>query len=63
TTGTTSTLCVLSGTLRTGFTAGDYWSSSEILGNIAWQQYFVDGSRSSATKTNSYQVRPIRAFG
>jgi hypothetical protein len=63
TTGTTSTPCVSSGTLRTGFTAGDYWSSSEILGNIAWQQYFVDGSRSSATKTNSYQVRPIRAFG
>ena len=58
------------GTLNTGtgasggFSADDYWSSSEFDGNIAWIQVFDDGQRTSNLfKNGSHAVRPVRAFG
>ena len=58
------------GTLNTGtgasggFSADDYWSSSEFDGNIAWIQVFDDGQRTSNLfKNGSHGVRPVRAFG
>ena len=58
------------GTLNTGtgasggFSADDYWSSSEFDGKIAWIQVFDDGQRTSNLfKNGSHAVRPVRAFG
>ena len=50
------------GTLRTGFTAGNYFSSSDAIAAAAWSQSFSSGSQSQATKPASNYVRPIRAF-
>jgi hypothetical protein len=50
------------GTLRTGFTAGNYFSSSDATASAAWGQSFSSGSQSGATKPASAYVRPIRAF-
>jgi hypothetical protein len=45
-----------------GFSQNAYWSSTEYGTNTAWWQTFFDGLQSSAPKSNSYLVRPIRAF-
>ena len=50
------------GTLRTGFTAGNYFSSSDAIAAAAWSQSFSSGSQSQATKPASNYVRPVRAF-
>jgi len=39
-----------------------YWSSTELVYNIAWFKYFYDGSQSTSGKATTYYVRAIRAF-
>jgi hypothetical protein len=46
-----------------GFSAGFYWSSSEVDDHSAWYQYFGDGSQGSLFKYYPEYVRPVRAFG
>ncbi|MSZ12217.1 MAG: DUF1566 domain-containing protein, partial [Actinobacteria bacterium] len=60
--GTTSA-CDSSGTLRAGFTAGQYWSSSSQTNRYAYSQSFADGTVATPQKWDSYQYRPVRAFG
>ena len=62
TTGNTAEICSNSGTLRTGFAASYYWSSSEYDANVAWNQHFYNGSQYSYNKDNTFYVRPVRAF-
>ncbi len=45
-----------------GFTNGSYWSSSEFSYVRAIAQNFVDGSQNTNQKTNTFNVRAIRAF-
>ena len=45
-----------------GFTSDFNWSSSEFDGKNAWVQSFLDGFQGLVNKTNSYFVRPVRAF-
>ena len=52
----------MTGTIRTGFSAVDYWSSSEGGDNGAWSQGFSNGGQASTTKDSTYYVRPVRAF-
>jgi hypothetical protein len=61
--------CVESGSLRTGFSAVNYWSSSEVSGTGAWVRGFDDGFQDanfetvfSDYKSSTYRVRPVRAF-
>ncbi len=59
----TSTSCVWSLTLRSGFTGDRYWSSSEDGANTAWYWGFGDGASGITGKNNSgTYVRPVRAF-
>jgi hypothetical protein len=63
TTGNTSVRCAPSGTLRSGFSAATYWSSSEHKTFYqAWQQGFNHGLQSTISKTATLRVRPVRAF-
>jgi len=63
TTGNTLTICANTVTLRSGFSAGSYWSSSEDPDPTrAWVQYFPNALRLSSAKTNPEYVRPVRAF-
>jgi hypothetical protein len=62
-TGTTTTACDDSRTLRTGFEEAFYWSSSETIIGGAWVQYFLQGNGGSNVKGDSLRVRPVRAFG
>jgi hypothetical protein len=50
------------GTLRSGFSTGYYWSSSELAANTAWIQNFDGGNQVGISKANTYYVRPVRAF-
>jgi hypothetical protein len=53
-----------SGPGASGFIDNDYWSSSEISFNGAWNQRFNDGTqRGLDGKNKSLYVRPVRAFG
>ena len=45
-----------------GFAADYYWSSSENYANDARIQYFSNGFQGSNFKTDSFYVRPVRAF-
>jgi hypothetical protein len=45
-----------------GFVGGNYWSSSEDFANLAWFQYFSNGSQDGTSKYDTYYVRPVRAF-
>ena len=45
-----------------GFETNYYWSSSEIDGNKAWAQNFVNGGHYDSDKYNTAYVRAIRAF-
>ena len=45
-----------------GFLAQFYWSSSELDAVDAWGQVFGFASQAASSKTNSRQVRPVRAF-
>jgi hypothetical protein len=53
-------------TLRSGFSPGDYWSSSEWTvgssGTAAWIQAFSEGSYGSSSKPITRFVRPVRGF-
>ena len=59
----TATTCTgMSGTIRTGFSTGLYWSSSEYAGASAWPQDFDNGNQHSFfEKLNLSRVRPVRA--
>jgi len=45
-----------------GFSTGGYWSSSEDAETSAWTQIFSNGLQLNFLKTNTYYVRPVRAF-
>jgi hypothetical protein len=45
-----------------GFSTGTYWSSSEFGVNDAWFQAFSDGKQNGDLKSETYYVRPVRAF-
>lgn len=45
-----------------GFSAANYWSSTENSANHAWIQGFNDGTESHDLKNNSFRVRCVRAF-
>jgi hypothetical protein len=46
-----------------GFSANDYWSSSEYDGAAAWSQYFSHGDQNAFDlKLSTVSVRPVRAF-
>jgi hypothetical protein len=46
-----------------GFTTDYYWSSSELVADDAWVQYFNDGGQYNGYgKAVTYYVRPVRAF-
>jgi|TARA_R110002110_G_scaffold325161_2_gene537184 hypothetical protein len=47
-----------------GFTAfsNSYWSSTEALYDIAWKQYFSNGSQNPNVKPSPGYVRAVRAF-
>ena len=69
TTGVLTVACTSDRTLKTGtaddlggFVANYYWSSSELIANRAWAQYFYDGNQASNGKSNTSYVRPVRAF-
>ena len=61
-TGDTSTLCTTTGPLRSGFSAGQYWSSSEHTFNVSWGRNFATGNQNSFPKYFAISVRPVRAF-
>ena len=63
TTGNTATLCTSANSLRTGFTSGNYWSSSELDAATSTYQRFTDGTRGARNKAEADSVRPVRAFG
>ena len=56
------------GTLNTGtgasggFSSVTYWSSSEIDGATAWDQFFDFGNQDGSSKSYANYVRPVRAF-
>jgi hypothetical protein len=50
------------GSLRTGFSADYYWSSSEFSAGTAWYHNFLSGSPSDHLKSATLRVRPVRAF-
>jgi hypothetical protein len=57
-----STVCS-GGTLRSGFSTGMYWSSSENGKDKAWYQDFLTGGdQKTYVKSGYYYVRPVRAF-
>ena len=45
-----------------GFSSSVYWSSSEYDPTNAWYQDFSDGKRNGDLKSETYNVRPMRAF-
>ena len=45
-----------------GFAADEYWSSSQLNKNVAWDQKFTDGSQAHVNKIETHGVRPVRAF-
>jgi len=57
------TVCA-GGVLRSGFSTGIYWSSSEfvVVGYGAWNHAFYDGSQFYNYKNDTRWVRPMRAF-
>jgi hypothetical protein len=60
----TATTCTgMSGTIRTGFSTGYFWGSSEGGAGSASLQHFANGNQTSTLKGNSNYVRPVRAFG
>jgi hypothetical protein len=64
TTGDTTVICDNTGTLRVGFSADVYWSSSEDDASSAWRQNFYNGDQgSTSNKGITYYVRAVRAFG
>ena len=52
----------MTGTIRTGFSTGIYWSSSEHDDSNAWIQSFDAGGQNGDGKSGTGYVRPVRAF-
>jgi hypothetical protein len=52
----------MTGTIRSGFSTGYYWSSSEYNDANAWLQIFNDGIQTYGSKSLAFYVRPVRAF-
>lgn len=50
------------GALRSGFSSGTYWSSSEVDDYFAWSQTFFSGGQVTDQKSYTDYVRPVRAF-
>ena len=50
-----------SGTIRTGFSLIDYWSSSEYDASLARYHYFTSGGQANYAKSLVLYVRPVRA--
>ena len=46
-----------------GISTVNYFSSSEVGADTAWRQDFNSGNQNHNSKSNSYLVRPVRAFG
>jgi hypothetical protein len=44
------------------FPISTYWSSTEYGFNVAWLQGFGDGNQSATNKSNTFNVRAVRAF-
>lgn len=53
------------GSIRAGFIAASYWSSSEFSSTKAWYQNFSNGGQATfdGYKDTSIYVRPVRTFG
>jgi hypothetical protein len=62
TTGDTSVVCSEEGSLRSGFSVDNYWSSSVPSAAGAWHRPFSAGNQTNNAKSNSNRVRPVRAF-
>jgi hypothetical protein len=45
-----------------GFALGNYWSSSQGAADRAWGQSFFFDIQGNVNKSNTYRVRPVRAF-
>ena len=45
-----------------GFANYFYWSGSEYSANLAWVQFFNDGSQGSDGKNYTFYVRCVRSF-
>jgi hypothetical protein len=45
-----------------GFSATNYWSSSELSSTNSWAQSFSDGSQFTSLKNSALRVRCVRAF-
>ena len=45
-----------------GFTDALYWSSTEYVNTLAWTQNFYNGIQFNVNKSNTYNVRAVRAF-
>jgi hypothetical protein len=55
--------CNGTGTLRSGFDSGYYWSSSQFAAYNAVYRYLGDGSQGyDSSKYNAERVRPVWAF-
>ena len=48
--------------LNTGFSSAAYWSSTESAASTAWSQNLNTGVQTSANKSTSSYVRPVRSF-
>lgn len=59
----TAATCDSSGSLRSGFTDGFYWSSSSASSLSAYTRSFSNGTVANPQKWDSHLYRPIRAFG
>lgn len=62
TTGDPTAACTGRESLRTGFSAVGYWSSSEDSATLAWSQYFAGGEQIRQPQGVTILVRPARAF-
>ena len=56
----TSAAAFVTSTGAQAFTAGNYWSSTQIFSNYGWIQDFSDGLQGFSSKTNSQSVRAVR---
>jgi hypothetical protein len=52
----------VSGTVRSDFDGGAFWTSTETQNKNAWYVTLNTGTGSSPPKTNVFSVRPVRAF-
>ena len=50
----------ISGATQIGYNY--YWSSTELVNNLAWNFFFSDGDARNTNKSNSFNVRAVRKF-